>query len=461
MEQVAIQNAGELLAGFNDVLGQHMERLLGFKLGPAGMPLTVTTLACLALLSEREDELKESEVEARYTAEGFLAELSDLGLREYGDCEDILRQLTEKDYVRTVREGGIMPNPVALRLEELLERIFPKMPELNFVAYVTQTMGEVKSGRKELALALSQFDQTLTMQGVSVVKRKPAPPSEERPPVPQRDLQPPISSPKTPLPPPPRREPNVAGLKVRLPSETQGPRVLGSAAASFHSEVREFSIGEIELNPEGTSETASVLPNEPARASTDPEPEEPLGLIEPADSAPSVKSGTETEIAEGPNGEDLAAPDPRDKTSQSLDRSDTESGDDVSAAQEAPPLESDEEENIEQQILAFEEELSLWCPLCNKGRVEASTTPTGKTYYKCASRDCHFVSWGKPLHHPCPRCKNPFLIQVSDKSGRMAYKCPRATCHFYRLIGDGGAVSPATGAPARKVVRRRVVRRRR
>lgn len=71
MEQVAIQQDGEWLAKFNDTLGQHMERLLGSKLGPADMPLTVTTLASLALLSEREDDLKGPNAEARYTNEGF------------------------------------------------------------------------------------------------------------------------------------------------------------------------------------------------------------------------------------------------------------------------------------------------------------------------------------------------------------------------------------------------------
>ena len=458
---MAIQHIGELLAGFNDVLGQHMERLLGFKLGPAGMPLTVTTLACLALLSEREDDLKGSDAEARYTAEGLLTGLSDLGLREYGDCEDILRQLTEKDYVRTVREGGIMPNPVALRLKGLLERIFPKMPGLSFVAYVTQTMVEVKSARKELALALSQFDQTLTMQGVSVVKRKSAPPSKERPSVPQRGPQPTVSSPQTPLPPPPRGEPNIAGLKPRMPSETQGPRVLGSVASPFHSEIREFRIGEIELDSEGTPETASELPNEPANAPDVQGIAEPLAQTEATDTVPPVRMATEAGIAAGTSGGDLTAPELRDKASRALGRSDTVTGDDVSVVQEAPPVEPDEEENIEQQILAFGEELSLWCPMCNKDRVEASTTPTGKTYYKCASRDCHFVSWGRPLHHSCPRCKNPFLIQILDKSGRMAYKCPRATCQFYRLVGESDVAPDATGAPLRRVVRRRVVRRKR
>jgi hypothetical protein len=460
MEQVAIQHAGDLLAGFNDVLAQHMERLLGFKLGPAGMPLTVTTLACLVLLSEREGDLKGSDVEARYTAEGLLAELSDLGLTEYCDCEDILGQLREKDYVRPVREGGIMPNPVALRLEELLQRIFPKMPGLNFVAYVTQTMGEVKTGRKELDLALSQFDQTLTMQGVSVVKRKPASPSEGGPPAPHRVPKPPVSFPQSPLPPRPRQVPNIDGLNAHLPSETQGPRVLGSAVTPIRPEVREFRMGELWPDSGGAPERAPIRPNEPANAPNVQETDEQPVRTEAGHTASAVRTETETEIAEGASGEVPAAPDPGDKASHSFDRSDMETDDDASFDQEEAPIKLDEK-GIEQEILAFEEELSLWCPMCNKDRVEASTTPTGKTYYKCASRDCHFVSWGRPLHHPCPRCKNPFLIQISDKSGRTAYKCPRATCHFYRLIGEGGAVSPAIGAPLRRVVRRRVVRKKR
>jgi hypothetical protein len=461
MEQVAIQHDdGELLAGFNEVLGQHMERLLGFKLGPAGMPLTVTTLACLALLSEREDDLKGSDAGTRYTAEGLLAELSDLGLREYGECEEIVRQLREKDYVRPVPEGGIMPNPVALRLEELLERIFPKMPGLNFVAYVTQTMGEVKTGRKELAPALSQFDQTLTMQGISVVKRKPVPPSEERPPILQRNPRPAISSSQTPFPSRPEKQSNISGLKARLPSDPQGPRVLGAAASSSQSEVREFRMGELGLDSEGTPETAPVVSIEPTNAPDVQETEGQPVRTETGHTVFPVRTETETEIAEGASGEVAAALDAGVKPSNSSDRSDVETDDDASFDQEEAPIKLDEK-GIEQQILAFEEELSLWCPMCNKDRVEASTTPTGRTFYKCASRDCHFVSWGKPLHHPCPRCRNPFLIQISDKSGKLAYKCPRATCHFYRLVGESSSAPDATGAPLRRVVRRRVVRRQR
>lgn len=461
MEQVAIQQDGELLAGFNDTLVQHMERLLGFKLGPAGMPLTVTTLACLALLSDREDDLKGSNAEARYTNEGLLAELSNLGLREYGECGDILRQLAEKDYVRPAPEGGVMPNPVALRLEALLERIFPKMPGLNFVAYVTQTLGEVKTGRKDLALALSQFDQTLTMQGVSVVKRKPASPSKERPSTLRRNPPPPVSSTQAPLPFRPRPEPTVTDLKARMPSEAQRPRVLGSAVSPLQpSQVREFRMGDLGPDSEGTSESATVEPNEPLNAPSVPATEAPPAQTEALDAVPLVRSRTDTEIEEGPSDVAPAVPNTGDQPSQSFARSDAASGDDASADHGAQALELDEK-RIEQQILAFEEELSLWCPMCKKDRVEAKTTPTGKTYYKCASPDCHFVSWGRPLHHPCPKCENPFLIQISDKSGGIAYKCPRATCNFYRLAGEGNVAPDATGAIARKVIRRRVVRRKR
>jgi hypothetical protein len=460
MEQVAIRHIEELLSGFNDVLAQHMDRLLGFKLGPAGMPLNVITLACLALLSERENDATGPNAKARYTAEEFLAELSDLGLREYGDCEDILRQLREKDYVRQAGEGGIMPNPVALRLEELLERIFPKMPGLNFVAYVTQTIGEVKTGRKALAPALSQFDQTLTMQGVSVVKRKPATPSGDRAPLPKRDPHPPVSSSQDSLSLRPDQEQNIAGQKGRVPSRAPGPRVLGSRTSSQLLEVQEFTMGEIGLGSGGMLEMPLDLTREPAGAPNEPEPDEQPDLTEPVGATTSVQTGIETEVAEGANSKDPAAPEPDERTLLSHDLNETETQDNLSPDQEAMPIQSDEE-RIEQQVVAFEEELSLWCPMCNKDRLEVSTTPTGRTYYRCASRDCHFVSWGRPLHHPCPRCKNPFLIQVADKSGRMAYKCPRATCHFYRLIGERGAVGDPTALTQRKVVRRRVVRRKR
>jgi hypothetical protein len=332
------------------------------------------------------------------------------------------------------------------------------MPGLNFVAYVTQTMGEVKTGRKALAPALSQFDQTLIMQGVSVVKRKSAPISEEKPPVLQRDPHAPILSPQTPLPPRPRLEPSIAQPKARPVFETGGPRVLGSAVSPLRAEVQEFRMGDLGPDSEETPETAPVVANEPPDAPDIQEPEKQPVRIEAVQTDLSVHTGTETEIAEEASGEVLAEADPGAQVSHSFDRSDVETEDDASPEQEASPIKLDEK-GIEQQILAFEEELSLWCPLCNKDRVEASTTPTGRTYYKCVSRDCHFVSWGRPLHHPCPRCKNPFLIQISDKSGRMAYKCPRATCHFYRLVGESDAAPDVTRTPVRRVVRRRVVRR--
>jgi hypothetical protein len=219
-------------------------------------------------------------------------------------------------------------------------------------------------------------------------------------------------------------------------------------------------MGEIGLGSGGMLEMPLDLTREPAGAPNDPEPDEQPDLTEPVGATTSVQTGMDTEVVEGANSKDPAAPEPDERTLLSHDLNETETQDNLSPDQEAMPIQSDEE-RIEQQVVAFEEELSLWCPMCNKDRLEVSTTPTGRTYYRCASRDCHFVSWGRPLHHPCPRCKNPFLIQVADKSGRMAYKCPRATCQFYRLIGERNAVGDPPALTQRKVVRRRVVRRKR
>jgi ssDNA-binding Zn-finger/Zn-ribbon topoisomerase 1 len=134
--------------------------------------------------------------------------------------------------------------------------------------------------------------------------------------------------------------------------------------------------------------------------------------------------------------------------------------------------ETPDEENIEARITAFEEDLSYQCPMCKVSRIQACTTGTGKTYYRCSSDTCNFISWGRPHHIPCPRCGNLFLIESLDRNGEILLKCPRATCrHWQRLNeppeqADISPSPPTTGTvrpKKRKVVKRkkRAVRRKR
>ncbi len=133
------------------------------------------------------------------------------------------------------------------------------------------------------------------------------------------------------------------------------------------------------------------------------------------------------------------------------------------------------DEDIEKRIAAFEDDLSMECPMCKNAKIMSEETSTGKLYYKCSNKTCIFISWGKPHHIVCPKCNNPFLTEVSGKGGRPILKCPRATCRHWQKLSrkqtddhqervnsgsqtDNG-VAAVSRKPRRKVVRKRRVRR--
>jgi len=132
---------------------------------------------------------------------------------------------------------------------------------------------------------------------------------------------------------------------------------------------------------------------------------------------------------------------------------------------------------IERQIAAFEQDLAMVCPVCTTGKVKAEQTAKGKLFYMCSSKNCVFVSWGKPYHNVCPQCRNPFLIESTERDGKTILRCPRATCrHRQKLPGETSDTplqnmvstsldvtksSVISRKARRKVVRRRLVRRKR
>jgi ssDNA-binding Zn-finger/Zn-ribbon topoisomerase 1 len=104
---------------------------------------------------------------------------------------------------------------------------------------------------------------------------------------------------------------------------------------------------------------------------------------------------------------------------------------------------------IADRIAAFESNLAMKCPICRVNTLKEYTTAAGKVYYTCPAESCNFISWGKPHHTECGQCKNPFLVEVTDAAGKIILKCPRATCHHRQDLNT-----------ARKLVRKRLVRRR-
>ena len=132
-------------------------------------------------------------------------------------------------------------------------------------------------------------------------------------------------------------------------------------------------------------------------------------------------------------------------------------------------------QDIEKRIAEFEGKLSLQCPICKTGVIAQNRTSSGKSFFKCTSVNCNFISWGKPFHITCPQCENPFLVEVTGKDGIPMLKCPRATCAHWqkhpfettdaldRRSSQSSKklvrVRKGSGGKKRKVVRRRVVRR--
>ena len=171
--------ATQVLEQFDEILRKHLEQLIGSEERTDILPLNMTAISCTTLLAEREIEIQSasSSPPERYHHETFLQDLEELGVQPGDSLDIVLRELTEGGYLNIAQDGGFVAKPPVLSMTQLLDRVLPGMPGLNLVAYMVQTMEEVLSGRKELATALSQLDQTLQMQGTALSK-VPAPPED-------------------------------------------------------------------------------------------------------------------------------------------------------------------------------------------------------------------------------------------------------------------------------------------
>ncbi len=164
--------ATQVLEQFDEILRKHLEQLIGSEERTDILPLNMTAISCTTLLAEREIEIQSasSSPPERYHHETFLQDLEELGVQPGDSLDTVLRELTEGGYLDVAQDGGFVAKPPVLSMTQLLDRVLPGMPGLNLVAYMVQTMEEVLSGRKELAIALSQLDQTLQMQGTALSK---------------------------------------------------------------------------------------------------------------------------------------------------------------------------------------------------------------------------------------------------------------------------------------------------
>jgi len=458
---------------FDDALMEHMQRLLDKGRLPDKLPLNLLNVSCLMLMAEQQanEEKQFSTPEDRYTREALFQELAEMGLGSEAAFEAMLQLMLQMEYVYMDAAGLIEGREPALQMARHIDSILPQMPGLNLIAYIAQTIDEAISGRKELNDAVDQFDQTLMQQGVSAGKGRPEP-REKRPGAPagKTSMQGRHSNRKNPKSKSLLTAEDYKGLQQAFKKHAASsagssePKIIASKGRCEKVDVQVVSFGARPLKAEAV--TAEKLAGKP--------------IVAEENSGEALAGRPEDRAPEDGAPEDGAAEDGDQETEDGGQRSDvgdqeSEDGGKISSdgfkqddgAEDTHTVEP-EDDVIETRISAFEENLSMQCPICRSGEITAEQTAKKKTYYKCLNRACHFISWGKPYHKVCPRCHNPFLIE-QERNGRTILKCPRSTCDYWQghpadqteetaaqqLIN----VKPEKPKPRRRVVRRKVVRR--
>lgn len=447
-------------AQFDDVLIAQLRRLLEIETLEATLSFNLSSIACLLLLVERENERKNSPQNPpeRYTRETFLDDLADMGLEIDGDLMDSFKALAQHGYVAIDAENHYNAQISAFAIVNFLDNLFPGMTGMNLVGYILQMIDEVISGRKEMAVALKQFEQTLQTQGISLsqqqlkkderesVKKHAVEKSKIKESVKiSEDLKKAYTS-------------KLSKLRTQLEQESTKAKVFQSATSSGSAQVRDVfgtpsvdedkaELPEIDAQDAGTGladavEAQTVSPDmeEETRQAALQEKEDEIKAAEMAAREAEIRA-REAEIrmreAEMKAREAAAAKETADEV-------------DSEAVSAGPAM------DIEGKIAAFQETLAMTCPVCQAGSVSAALSEKGKEYYSCSNENCGFISWGKPYAFECPVCRNNFLIEVSNGAGGAGLKCPRSTCS-YRQDHLGPPASASNGGQKKK--RRKLVRR--
>ena len=532
MKRDTIDKKPDMIDQFNEILFKHLKHLIGSKYGIGELILNITTISIITLLMERENEIENfpSDESDRYTNETLIKDIEEMGFDDTQDMNIFIEDMIQKDYIHMV-DDRLIPQKPTISMSRLMDLVFPKMPGMSLIAYFIQTIDEVKSNRKDIDKAADQFDQILHMQGIPLEKgpkeheasKVSAQFADNRPP------HKPDNSPQNSVKVSPNKE--IKGLSIlgrrshdnlidRSKGSSKEPKVLSSDA--FNGKITKLIFGEsgsketepdkderIEDEklqasgkllgtpfhdadePQNAETEMTIFSEEPTRTDFDyPVQREETSApnIRQHDSNPSAEE-TSPDLKSTKQDENNFYNDKDESSNKVSDQNKSETveekvkdksqarnkEDDVSLTSATFP--TDQDDDIEKRIMAFEEDLALECPLCRQSKVLTESTASGKLYYKCSNKGCNFISWGKPHHIFCPKCNNPFLIETSSKVGTINLKCPRATCRYWKKVHsdiplngrdqmDSSIQTPHKSGsdsqkPRRRVVRRRVVRRKR
>ncbi len=431
------QAATDIISQFDGILGKNLDRLLGVRQGIEALPLNIFTVSCLILLATRETEIEGFPYlpPERYTNGSLMNDMSDMNIEHGGDLEGYIAAMGEKGFIRVENDGRLFPGPPIMKMAVLFDRIFPKMPGLNLVAYLGQMIDEVLSSRKTLRTALNQFDQMLNLQGVSLIRD-----ADSR----QRDTG--KSFPHLKVSEGPSAQPvqkKIIPVDIK-PSDIYSKLQTKAWTPTQHR--AEVTIPSLEPEKDGTEREAAPV------------------VLNIQNDTSDLNAKVSESTREDAGFQVSASRDPYESSGDAVETPSTEEPVPVRGYDQDFDSEP-EDEDIEKKIAEFVEELSMKCPLCRTSGIVPRTTARGKSYYKCTSEECNFISWGKPYYLTCPKCENPFLIETSDSQGNMILKCPKTTClHWQKFPWDEGeekdAKSPGQEPSAASKKSRRLVRRR-
>ncbi len=432
-----------------------------------------------------------------YTFESLFADLVDFSIPLDAMTILMLQSMINGGYLTVNRDGSLRPAENADKVIATVNRAFPSMEGIHLPAYCEQTVQEVVSGRKSLAFALQQFDQTLMMRGEVLVK---------------------IAVPAT-----IRKRAQHSASIIKAGAESES---LGALPGAEEEPLQEPAAEQLSGDREALQEEKSASAPQPAAEAPGEEPAAgnfpPAATEEvPASTAMEAADGAKpTAAAEAPGAdaavtaglagvedleEELAAGDSAQaggepeaaegsaepQAGQEIFEQPPEAQTGRPAVSAQPAMEESQREHAPAKdcpdcgrpLLLKEDRFGKYwfcsghpacrhsesfeksdqavisCPLCQAGKVVTKRTPTGKIFYVCPEEECEFMAWSRPHATACPLCGSPFLVEKSSPRGRSNLRCPRAGCNYSEPLAGGEAtgVPGESSPPLRKKVRVRRV----
>lgn len=426
----------------------------------------------------------------RYTVDTLFAALADFSIAADPATLAMLDAMIAAGYITFSLQGAIHGANSAAQVVTLLNRAFPRMQGINLSAYIEQTISEVISGRKELAFALKQFDQTLMLHGKILVKAK----------ISTAKIQPRARTSSTII------KQTAPPQEAARPSEPEQPAPVTAEDARHGAEA-----GMEESIPVPTAPPATRPDRESADREAMTEETPPCTPIADEDQGqPTPLADTGAGDQQGPDGPPAtevidSASEPEDHGDEpwpaELEKVFAEALSEAAPAEDEPPAMAAPQapppasaptppgQSAQERVcptcgrpMILKEdpfgpfwgcsgfpgcryseaitgpEQSLACPLCGQG-LSRKQTPTGKSFYVCTHSDCQFMSWSIPHYLPCGLCDSPFLVEKTVR-GVSRLHCPRAGCPYEQPLPGSGAEAPPSTTPGGGPVKKKVLVRR-